>query len=180
MTVDVSCPARAGAEKVVTAIAGLLISDQRLRAMYRGGRGDATARRLARVGARVFGWGPLPQRCVTLEVPGRRSGRVTRFPVGIAFHQGDRFLVCMLGDGCHWVCNVRAAGGFAVLRRRRSVSVQLIEVPVRERAPIIKSYLQQVPGGRPHIPVDYHQPVADFSAIAPQIPVFRIAAPPAT
>jgi hypothetical protein len=149
-------------------------SDKRLRAMYRGGRGDATARRLARTWARVFGWGVLPRRWVTLEVPGRRSGRTTQFPLGIAFYHGDQFLVSMLGDGCNWVRNVRAADGLAVLRRRRAVPVRLIEMPVGERAPIIKSYLKQVPGARPHIPVDRHRPVADFAPIAAQTPVFRV------
>jgi hypothetical protein len=157
-------------------VASWPISDQRLRAMYRGGRGNATARRFARLWALVFGWGVLPRRWVTLQVPGRRSGRTTSFPLGIAFYHGDRFLVSMLGDGCNWVRNVRAADGLAVLRRRQVVPVHLIEVPVGERAPIIKSYLQQVPGARPHIPVDHHQPVADFTPVAGQIPVFRITA----
>jgi hypothetical protein len=150
------------------------ISDERLRAMYRGGRGNATARRFARAWARVFGWGVLPRRWVTLRVPGRRSGRTTEFPLGLAFFDGDRYLVSMLGDDCHWVRNVRAAHGLAALRRRRVTPVRLIEVPVGERAPIIKSYLRQVPGARPHIPVDRRRPVADFAAIAAQVPVFRV------
>jgi hypothetical protein len=112
---------------------------------------------------------------VTLEVPGRRSGRTTQFPLGLTFHHGDRFLVSMLGDGCNWVRNVRAADGFAVLRRRRGVPVRLIEIPVGDRAPIIRSFLRQVPGARPHIPVDRHCPVADFEPIAAQFPVFWVA-----
>jgi F420H(2)-dependent quinone reductase len=153
-----------------------LISDERLRAMYRGGQGNTTARRFARLWAMVFGWGVLPRRWVTLQVPGRRSGRTTSFPLGLAFHNGDRFLVSMLGDGCNWVRNVRAAGGSAVLRRRRAEPVRLVEVPAAERAPIIKSYLQQVPGARPHIRVDRRRPVAAFASIGAQIPVFRVTA----
>jgi hypothetical protein len=84
----------------------------------------------------------------------------------------------MLGDDCNWVRNVRAAGGRATLRRRRSVECQLVEVPVRERAPIIKRYLQQVPGGRPHIPVDRSAPTADFEAVASRYPAFEIVVPP--
>ncbi len=30
------------------------------------------------------------------------------------------------------------------------------------------------PGGRPHIPVSRHASVADFAAIAPRYPVFRV------
>ena len=59
-------------------------SDDALRAMYPGGRGNETARRYARTWARVFGWGLFPRRWVTLEVVGRTSGRITRFPLGIA------------------------------------------------------------------------------------------------
>jgi polyisoprenoid-binding protein YceI len=150
---------------------------ERLRAMYPGGRADPTARRLARIWAGVFGLGLMPRRWVSLEVPGRRSGRVTRFPLGMADLDGRWYLVPMLGERCNWVRNVRAAGGRATLRRRRAVACRLVEVPAGERAPIIKRYLQKVPGGRPHIPVDRRAPVADFEAIAPRYPVFRVTAP---
>lgn len=145
-----------------------------LRAMYASGRGDKTARRFARFWAVVHAMGLMPRRWVTLEVPGRKSGRITRFPLGMADWQGQWFLVSMLGDGCNWVQNARAADGCVVLRRRRRRLCQLVEVPVAERAPILKRYLQKVPGGRPHIPVDRDAPVADFAAIAQQYPVFRV------
>jgi hypothetical protein len=146
-----------------------------LRAMYRGGRANATARRFSRMWATVFGLGLAPRRWVTLEVPGRRSGRVGRFPLGMADLGGQWYLVPMLGERCNWVQNVRAAGGRATLRHGRAVARRLAEVPVAERAPIIKRYLEQVPGARPHIPVDRHAPVADFEAIAQRYPVFRVA-----
>jgi F420H(2)-dependent quinone reductase len=148
--------------------------DERFRAMYRGGRADATARRLARMWAAVFGLGLAPRRWVTLEVVGRRSGRAARFPLGMAESGGEWYLVPMLGEQCNWVKNVRAAGGRATLRHRRATACRLAEVPVSDRAPIIKRYLEQVPGARPHIPVDRHAPVADFEAIASRYPVFRV------
>jgi polyisoprenoid-binding protein YceI len=148
--------------------------DDSLRAMYRGGRADATARRLARMWAAVFGLGLAPRRWVTLEVPGRRSGRVTRFPLGMADRDGQWYLVPMLGEQCNWVQNVRAANRRATLRHRRAVACRLVEVPVSERAPVIKRYLEQVPGARPHIPVSRRAPVADFEAIAPRYPVFKV------
>ncbi|SNY59217.1 nitroreductase/quinone reductase family protein [Paractinoplanes atraurantiacus] len=154
----------------------MFYSDDRLRAMYSGGRGDATARRFARFWAAVQGAGLLPRRWVTLEVPGRRTGRITRFPLGMADWQGDWYLVSMLGDDCNWVRNVRAAGGRATLRRGIARECRLVEVPVAGRAPIIKRYLQKVPGGRPHIPVDRRAPLAEFEAIAGRYPVFRVAA----
>jgi F420H(2)-dependent quinone reductase len=151
--------------------------DDSLRAMYRGGRADATARRLARMWAALFGLGLAPRRWVTLEVAGRRSGRIARFPLGMADRDGQWYLVPMLGEQCNWVQNVRSAGGRATLRHRRAVARRLVEVPVSERAPIIKRYLEQVPGARPHIPVNRRAPVADFEAIAPRYPVFRVAPP---
>jgi hypothetical protein len=88
--------------------------------------------------------------------------------------RGQWYLVPMLGENCNWVKNVRAAGGKAVLRRRRAVPCSLVELPVAERAPILKRYVAQVPGARPHIPVDRSAPVADFEAIAARYPVFRV------
>jgi deazaflavin-dependent oxidoreductase (nitroreductase family) len=151
-----------------------LLSDRRLRAMYAGGRANAQARRLAHLWAGVFGLGLLPKRWVALEVTGRRSGRAVRFPVGMADWNGQWYLVSMLGEDCNWVRNVRAADGRAVLRRRRAVACQLAEVPAAERPAIIRRYLQKVPGGRPHIPVSKDAPLADFQAVSPRYPVFRI------
>lgn len=149
-------------------------SDDELRRMYAGGRGDATARRFTRVWAAVLGTGLFPRRWVTLEVAGRRTGRRTRFPLGMADWQGEWYLVSMLGDDCNWVRNVRAAGGRATLRHGRARACRLVEVPVDERAPILKRYLRKVPGARPHLPVDRHAPLAEFAAIAPRYPAFRI------
>lgn len=153
---------------------GVLLSDDRLRAMYATGRGDTTARRLAHIWARVFGWGLLPRRWVTLEVAGRRTGQVTRFPLGMARWHGDWYLVPMLGEGCNWVRNVRAADGHVRLRRRRTTSHRLVEVRATERPPILRAYAQQVPGARPHVPVDRHAPVSEFEAIAARYPVFLV------
>ena len=152
----------------------LITSDRRLRAMYAGGRGNPAARRLARLRAPVSGLGLPPRRWVTPEVTGRRPGRAARFPPGMADWDGQWYLVSMLGEGCNWVQNVRAAGGQAVLRRRRAVTCQLAEVPGAERPAIIRRYLQKVPGGRPHIPVSPGAPLPDFEAVAARYPVFRV------
>lgn len=148
--------------------------DDALRAMYAGGRGNDTARRFARLWAAVFGAGLVPRRWVTLEVVGRRSGQPTRFPLGMAAWQGQWYLVSMLGEDCHWVHNVRAAGGVATIRRRRARASHLVEVPVDERAPILKAYLEQVPGARPHLPIDRKAPLSAFEAIADRYPAFRV------
>ena len=52
----------------------------------------------------------------------------------------------MLGEHCNWMQNVRAAHGRATLRGRRADACYLAEVPVSERPPVIRRYLQKVPG----------------------------------
>ena len=86
---------------------------------------------------------------------------------------GSPHKASMLGE-CNWVRNVRAAEGRATLRRRRARAVRLFEVPVDERARVIRRYVERVPGGRPHIPVDRHEPVEAFEPIASKYPVFRV------
>ena len=122
----------------------------------------------------MFVLGLTPRRWVTLEVTGRRSGRVTRFPLGMADWDGQWYLVSMLGESSNWVQNVRAADGRATLRRRRAVTCQLAEVPVAERPAIIRRYLEKVPGARPHIPVSPGAPLPDFEAVASRYSVFRV------
>ena len=153
---------------------GLLISNQRLRAMYAKGRANAAARRFARFWAAILGAGLAPRRWVTLEVAGRRTGRIARYPLGMADWQGSWYLVPMLGRNSGWVRNVRAAGGRATVRHGRARACRLIEVPLGQRAPILQRYLQKVPGARPHMPVDPHAPLAEFEAIAARYPVFRV------
>jgi hypothetical protein len=91
---------------------------------------------------------------------------------------GQWYLVPMLGEQCNWVLNVRAAAGRVTLRRRRAVACQLVEVTVSQRPPIIKRYLDRVPGARPHIPIDRRSPLAEFAAISSRYPVFRVVSDP--
>jgi hypothetical protein len=122
----------------------------------------------------VYGAGLWPRRLATLDVPGRRTGRVISFPVVIAELDGERYLVSMLGERASWPRNVRAAGGLAVLRHGCREAVRLDEVESEGRAPVIRRYLDVAPGARAHIPVDRHAPVEAFRDVAPRVPVFRI------
>jgi hypothetical protein len=144
--------------------------------MYRGGRPNRLARSLNRAWAAAHAAGVWPRRLATLEVPGRRTGRVVSLPVVIADLDGERYLVAMLGEGSGWPRNVRAAGGHAVLRHGRREAVRLEEVEPADRPPVIRRYLAVAPGARAHIPVDRDAPVEAFTPIAPRIPVFRITA----
>jgi len=112
---------------------GAILSDDRLRAMYAGGRANRAARRLARLWAAVFQLGLMPSRWVTLEVPGRRSGRVTRFPLGMADWNGQRYLVPMLGERCNWVQNVQAANGAAAATSAGATPAQVRAGHTRRR-----------------------------------------------
>jgi len=143
--------------------------------MYRGGRPGSLARVMNRMSEMQFSAGLFsPKRAMTLEVPGRRTGRVVSFPVVVADYHGERYLVSMLGNDANWVRNVRAAGGRAVLRRRDRQQVRLEVVDRHGRAPILRRYLALAPGARPHLPVDRHASLEEFERIAAEFPVFRV------
>lgn len=142
--------------------------------MYSGRRPNWMARMTNRVWAIVAARRVISNGVVTLEVMGRKSGRVVSFPLVMAVVDGQRYLVSMLGDHTQWVQNVRAAGGKAVLRSGGYEDVQLEEIPAEQRAPILKAYLQAAPGARPHMPIDKDAPLAEFEKIAAAFPVFRV------
>lgn len=146
------------------------------RRLYRGKRPGSAARVLNAVQAWLAAHGIGPSRVVTLDVRGRKTGRVISLPVVVADYDGGRYLVSMFGDSSTWVRNVRAAGGEAVIRHRSREAVHLHEVPAGQRPPILKRYLELAPGARPHIPVDTAAPLPEFERIAPNYPVFRISA----
>lgn len=92
---------------------------------YRGGRPNRLARALDRCTAALCARGVGPDYLVTLEVPGRRSGRTISLPLVMAAVGGERYLVSMLGGEANWVRNVRAAGGEVALRHGRFEEVCL-------------------------------------------------------
>jgi F420H(2)-dependent quinone reductase len=142
--------------------------------MYRGGRPNRLAKILNRFWAILHSLGIFPDRFVTLEVVGRKSGRMTSFPLAMAVMNGQRYLVSMLGEETNWVRNVKAAGGKARLVHGISEQVLLEEVDDRARAPILKAYLQIAPGARPHIPISKDAPISEFEKIASTYTVFRV------
>jgi hypothetical protein len=142
--------------------------------MYRRGRPNLVARIQNRAWAILHSLGIQPDRLVTLEVAGRKTGKIIRFPLAMTVLNGERYLVAMLGERTNWVLNVRAAGGKARLVHGLREQILLEEVAVSQRAPILKAYLQIAPGARPHIPVNKDAPLAEFEKIAPDFPVFRL------
>jgi len=144
--------------------------------LYRGGHPNRVAMFVNRWSAAAYALGILPNYAVSLEVVGRRSGRLIKLPLVIAIVAGERYLVSMLGENVEWVRNVRAAGGQATLRHGRREAVQLEEVAVDQRAPILKAYLKRAPGARPHVPIHKDAPLAEFERLASQFPVFHVVA----
>ncbi len=142
--------------------------------MYGRKRPNRVAGLLNRGTAAAAAAGLGPRRLSTLEVRGRRSGRRLSFPVVVADHEGQRYLVAMLGNEVNWVRNVRAAGGEAVLRHGHRETIRLEEIDVALRAPVLQRYLEVAPGARAHLPVDRRAPLREFEQIAGQYPVFRI------
>ena len=145
--------------------------------MYRGGRPNRLARPMNAFSALLARRGLAASSMVTLEVVGRRSGRTVSVPLVPVPLAGERYLVCMLGPDANWVRNVEAAGGLAVLRYGRIEPVRLVDVPVEQRAPIVRRYLDLAPGARPHLPVERGAPLDEIAAVADRIPVFRVTRP---
>jgi len=142
--------------------------------MYRGGHPNIVAKIQNRGWAFLHSLGIFPDRFVTLEVAGRKSGKTVSFPLAMVAMNGQRYLVSMLGDNTNWVQNVRAAGGRARLVHGIHEQVLLKEVDISQRAPILKAYLRIAPGARPHIPVSKDAPIPEFEKIASKFPVFRL------
>jgi len=142
--------------------------------LYRGQRPNWLAKMLNSAWAAVAATGITSGYVVTLEVTGRKSGRSVSLPVVIAVVAGQRYLVSMLGENVHWVRNVRAAGGRAVLRSGGREVIHLEEVATEQRAPILRAYLQRASGARSHMPVPKDAALAEFAKIAAAFPVFRV------
>ena len=140
-------------------------------------------RRIARVNhmvARLAVVGLTPRNTVALEVPGRQSGRLRRTSLVVAEHHSSRYLVSLAGES-EWVRNVRANHYRASLRRLRSRPVRLVELPVAERAAVLKAYLSKrayskSPAfeAREFFGVSPNASLDDLAEIADSYPVFRI------
>lgn len=90
---------------------------------------------LTRIGLSV--WGSR-----VLEVPGRKSGQPRRTPVNLLTVDGERYLVSPRGH-TQWVRNLRASGGGRLIVGRRGESFTAVELPERERPPILRAYLKR-------------------------------------
>jgi deazaflavin-dependent oxidoreductase (nitroreductase family) len=123
---------------------------------------------------RLASIGLIPRDTVQLEVKGRRSGKPRSNAVTWVECEGQRYLVAPRGN-TEWVRNVKAAGGEAVVKQRKTERVRLEEVPVEQRAPIIKAYNKKLGAvTRREFGLDDDATLEEFERIADRHPVFRI------
>ncbi|HEX8035480.1 MAG TPA: hypothetical protein VF510_16605, partial [Ktedonobacterales bacterium] len=114
-----------------------------------------------------------------LSVPGRKSGTMRTTPVSLLTVAGTRYIVGGLADA-DWVQNARAAGWGILAYGRTRERVTLAELPVQERAPILREFPRLVPGGVQFFQRVYQLPsdpaaLPDaFAGLATYATVFRI------
>jgi hypothetical protein len=114
-----------------------------------------------------------------LSVPGRATGKLRTTPVSSLTVGGLRYVVGGIANA-DWVKNVRAAGWGILRHGRQTERIALIELPVEERAPVLRAFPVLVPGGVSFFRRVYSLPddpaaLPDaFAALAPNCTVFRI------
>jgi hypothetical protein len=109
-----------------------------------------------------------------LSIRGRKTGKLRSTPVSVLHVNGQRYVVT--GFDTHWVKNARKVGKGMLERGHKKEQVILVELPVEERAPILREFPRQVPHG-----VRYFERLLNIpgdpealAAAAPRCPVFRL------
>ncbi|HSO93091.1 MAG TPA: deazaflavin-dependent nitroreductase [Candidatus Dormibacteraeota bacterium] len=78
----------------------------------------------------------------SIQVRGRKSGKLYTMPVLPLDYQGKRYLVAPRGD-THWARNLRAAGQGDLREKRGTVHFTATEIPPSDRRPLVDAYLQR-------------------------------------
>ncbi len=112
-----------------------------------------------------------------LEVRGRKSGEWRQTPVNPLELEGDRYLVAPRGH-TQWVRNMRVSGGGRLVGGRRVEEFIATEVPVDERPPLLRAYLEKWKweSGAFFGGVGPDSSEEELRRIAPDHPAFRITA----
>ena len=110
-----------------------------------------------------------------LSVPGRKSGQPRTTPVSPLVVEGERYIVAGFEDA-DWVKNTRVAGWGILARGRDRERVNLVELPLQERVPVLREFPRKIPNG-----VQFFRQLYgisgtpdEFEALAPRCPVFRV------
>src|SRR5829696_6151228 len=131
---------------------------------------------MAEKGARLPRWlGPANRVIVALQRRGLAIGTMRNTPVSPLWVGGRRYIVAGL-EGADWVKNARAAGWGVLARGREEERVGLVELPVGERAAVLREFPGKVPGGVQFFRQLYgvSRDPEEFAALAPRCPVFRV------
>lgn len=108
-----------------------------------------------------------------LSVPGRKSGILRSTPVSPLMYNEQRWLVAGFAEA-DWVKNIRVSRWGILVKGKHAERVEVMEVPVGERAPILQAFIQHMPGGRFAFSIGPNEPLAAFEAIASNHPIFQI------
>ena len=110
-----------------------------------------------------------------LAVPGRKSGQLRTTPVSPLMVEGERYIIAGLEEA-DWVKNARVAGWGILARGREQERVNLVELPLQERAPVLREFPNRVPHGVQFFRRLYGISGApeEFEALASRCPVFRV------
>ena len=110
----------------------------------------------------------------TLEVRGRKSGKIYSTPVNVLEYEGKRYLVAPRGY-TQWVRNVVANKSASLVKGSRREGVSLSAIPENEKPAILKAYLDRYKRTvQRYFPVVAGSPAKDFEPLADQYPVFEI------
>ncbi|MFC8043204.1 nitroreductase family deazaflavin-dependent oxidoreductase [Nocardia sp. NPDC057353] len=111
-----------------------------------------------------------------LTVRGRKSGQPRSTPVTPFRLDGAEYVLSGL-PGSAWAHNVRAADTVELRSGRRTRTARMVEIPVAERGPILRAFVEQVPRGVAMMRdagVVRTGSVAEFEAAADRLAPFRI------
>lgn len=117
------------------------------------------------------GHGPTPQRLLVL------TGLPRTTPVAILTQGASRYVVAGYA-AADWVGNARANPYGTLRRGTEREPVQLIEVPIDARPPVLRAFLRDIPGGRRFLTVSKSATDEELLAAASEHPVFQVTARP--
>jgi deazaflavin-dependent oxidoreductase (nitroreductase family) len=126
---------------------------------------------------RIFQWlivrDRAPEHYYLLTVPGCKTGLPRTRPVALVEEGAQRWLVSPYGT-VNWVLNARAAGQVTITRGEYQESFLITELPVKERALVLKQYITMFPITRPYFDAKPTDPVEAFIPEAQWRPVFQL------
>jgi deazaflavin-dependent oxidoreductase (nitroreductase family) len=110
-----------------------------------------------------------------LSVPGRVTGELRTTPVSPLDFDHRRWLVGGW-ENADWVKNLRASGWGLLTKGQRVERIRVVEVPMEQRAPVLRAFVQERSGGRFAFDLSLDAPLEAFAAAAERYPVFEIVA----